>query len=614
MSFRETGTHLLSAEHLASTDVPYVFLEAKRYGKNNCTPFIFDSYVNKLVLDSPDDVERFFNKIQKCLDKGYWLAGFFSYEFGYCLEETLRSYIPRTRVVPLAWMGVFKKPWIFHGTGCVEKNRGNMHNRLFRIKNLKAEITRKEYNYAIDRIKKYIEEGQTYQVNFTFPMTFELEGDISSLYSYLCWSQPTPYLAFINTGLEHILSFSPELFFSVREGVIISRPMKGTIRRGRFAAEDIRKARELKMSSKNRAENIMIVDLIRNDLGRISKIGTVKTKNIFVLEKYPTLWQMTSTVEGHLREDVSIKDIFCAIFPCGSVTGAPKIRTMQIIRELERYPRGVYCGAIGYISPQRHMCFNVAIRTLHINREKKGVLGVGGGVVYDSVDDKEYEEAKLKATFLTKKVFPISLIETIRWDNNGYYLLDLHMKRLRNSSAYFNIPFRASLIERKLFFLAKSFQKSKIYKVRVVLAHNGDISCSFTLLERINRPVTAVLYESPVDSRNIYLYHKASHRDFYERARHWALQKGMWEVIFVNEKGEVTEGSRTNIFVLIGKTLFTPPVSCGLLGGVLREHLIQKKEAREKVIFAKDLFAAQKVYLGNSVRGLIECRIRKESL
>ncbi len=597
-------------ECLTSNNRPYVFLDTARFDSINVRSFLFDDFQGELIFKPSDNIEFFFERIDTYLKRGFWLAGFFSYEFGYLLEEKLITSLPKALSLPLVWLGIFRDPFIFSHSHKSQIRFAADTEVNYKIKNLKPKIPSSYYFHALKRIKRYIEEGETYQVNFTFPLRFEFRGRVDNLYFNLREFQPTSYMAFIATGNDHILSFSPELFFSLKNKKIIVRPMKGTIGRGRFLGEDRRQALALKRSVKNRAENIMIVDLLRNDLGKIAERGKVRTVKIFSLEKYPTLWQMTSTIEAEVKEDICAKDIFCALFPSGSVTGAPKIRTMQIIRELEKYPRGVYCGAIGYISPYGQMCFNVAIRTIHIDRKNRGALGVGGGIVYDSVDNKEYKEAVLKADFLVKKFSRISLIETMRYSyTEGFCFLDLHLKRLKSSCGYFDIPFRKGEIKEKLFSWAKLLDKTKTYKARVLVNREGKISISFQALEEIEAPVSIKLSTKPVESTNIYLYHKTTVRSLYDQERQDALKEGFWEVIFINERGELTEGTVTNLFILKGNKLLTPPLKCGLLDGVLRRYLLDTKRAQEATLYPKDLFEAEEIYVGNSVRGLTRASV-----
>ena len=596
---------------LSQPDVkPFILLETAHFDKRNYRSFIFNSFQDILTLNLNDNLNSFFKRIDDYLKKGFWLAGYFSYEFGYLLEQKLYPLVPKGLSLPLAWLGVFKNPVVVNHREYNPISGEKNIKATYQIKNLQSNITEKEYNNVIKKIKNYIQEGQTYQVNFTFKLKFDFEGDPVNLYLNLRRVQPTSYMAFINTGKDFILSFSPELFFHINQGIITTKPMKGTLSRGRFLDEDGLRENLLHKSVKNRAENLMIVDLLRNDLGRVAKKGTVIVKKLFSIEKYLTVLQMTSTIEANLKRNASLKNILSALFPSGSVTGAPKIRTMQIIRELEREPRNVYTGAIGYISPHHEVCFNVAIRTIHIDKRNKGSLGIGGGIVYDSIDKKEYKEAILKAHFLVKKFPNVSLIETIRWQQKGgYYLIDLHLERLKKSCEYFNIPCNSKKINQKLLILERIFNHDLVYKVRLLIDSEGRIRLEYWPLEIITLPLSAKVSSKRVDSKDIYLYHKTTNRYSYEKERKNAIKEGFLEVIFTNQKGQLTEGSFTNIFLLQANTLYTPSLECGLLKGVLREHFLRSKSAREKVLYPQDILKAEKVYLGNSVRGLMEANI-----
>jgi para-aminobenzoate synthetase/4-amino-4-deoxychorismate lyase len=382
--------------------------------------------------------------------------------------------------------------------------------------------------------------------------------------------------------------------------------MKGTVKRGLLLADDERNKRWLKNCKKIQAENVMIVDLLRNDLGKISNKVTVPC--LFEVEKYRTLYQMTSTIEAELKDNVGIKDIFTALFPCGSVTGAPKIKTIEIIKRLEKEPRGIYTGAIGFVSPQKEACFNVAIRTIFV-KNGKGELGIGGGIVYDSLERSEYEEAFIKAKFLTQRCPVFSLIETILWkEDRGYFLLDLHLKRLKKSCEYFSIPLNFKKVRKELEKTAEGLRGKK-FKVRVLVNTEGKIALDSTPLEELATPVKVKVSSKTIDPHNLFLYHKTTQRSFYDEERKVAQAEGFFEVIFLNIYGELTEGAVTNIFVLNREGLYTPPLHCGLLAGVLREYLLREKKLTEKVIRLKDIMEADKVYVGNSVRGLMEAEI-----
>jgi len=583
-------------------DSPFVLLETVSFDKENAASFLFRDFCQILTFHCGDNVELFFKKIENLLNKGYWLCGYFSYEFGYFLEPALYALRPKNNT-PLVWLGVCRQPKIIRRPNVFSFNedagcRSFCSN--YKIKNIKPNLSQAEYSKKIKEIKYHLEQGLTYQVNFTFKVKFDFSGDAFSLYQNLKQSQPTSYTALINTGSSKIISLSPELFFRIEGEKIITRPMKGTVQRGLTLDDDKRAKRLIKGSRKIRAENLMIVDLLRNDLGKVAK--RVWVPKLFDLEKYRTLHQMTSTIEAKLQDNLKLKNIFSSLFPSGSVTGAPKIKTMEIIKNLEKEPRGVYTGAVGYISPQRKTCFNVAIRTIELGA-KQGELGIGGGIVYDSVDKHEYDEALLKAKFFIEGFSGVGLIESILWsDIFGYFLLDLHLKRLRNSCKYFSIPLDTGRLKRKLKNII--LQDKGKFKVKLLVNIEGGVHAEKEPLEENISPLKVKLSSRRIDPKNRFLYHKTTRRALYDKERNRANKEGFWEVIFLNTQGELTEGSITNIFVLKSNQLYTPPIKCGLLPGVLREHLLSEGKAKEKVLYLKDIYQADKVYIGNSVRGL----------
>ena len=589
----------------------FVLLETARFNAANCRSFLFDNPHTIIQMQPDKDLNQFFSQAEIYLKKGFWLAGYFSYEFGYLLEQKLKNCMPKKKSMPLAWLGVFRPPFIINHTKPLLIPRPLKEEGLsFNVSNLRSNISEAEYKKAIKKIKDYLEVGDSYQVNFTFKLECDFKGCPFSLYLNLKKQQPTSFMSFISTGDDYILSFSPELFFRSNKQKISTRPMKGTIARGRFLLEDKEREIWLKRSLKNRAENVMIVDLLRNDLGRIAKKGTVKVKQLFSIEKYLTVFQMTSSIEAILKKSVSFKEQIKALFPCGSVTGAPKIRTMQIIRELEKEPRNIYTGAIGFISPQKETCFNVAIRTIHINKENKMSVGIGGGIVYDSKETKEYKEALLKAKFLIKKQEDFSLIETFCWSKTKrYHFLGLHLNRLKNSCDYFSMPFKVKRIVKKLFYLEKLFDENIIYKVRLLLKEDGEIYMGYAPLEDISPPLKATLSTKKVDYNNYYLYHKTTNRFLYDVEYKNAKKHGFDEILFTNKKGQLTEGTFTNIFIQKNLILYTPALKCGLLPGVLRKYLLINGRAKEAVLYPRDILRAEKVFLGNSVRGLMPAKV-----
>lgn len=597
----ETGLKNTLKDKLHS---PFVFLETASFDRENKTSFLFRDFHKILTFKPGDNPDLFFQDTEYFLKKGFWLCGYFAYEFGYSLEPALYS-LQTKSAYPLAWLGVCRKPATIDGS----RHQQNFKNPdlTYSIKNIRPNILRREYSSKISRIKKYLREGLTYEVNFTFKVKFDFSGDVLDFYLNLRRSQPTSYMALINTGKNYILSLSPELFFRKDGEIIITRPMKGTSCRGFTLDEDNKNQQELKKNTKVRAENLMIVDLLRNDLGRIAQ--KVWVPDIFEVEKYRTLYQMTSTIKGRLfKGRTKIKDIFAALFPSGSVTGAPKIKTMDIIHRLEKEPRGVYTGAIGYISPEEASCFNVAIRTVVLNRGK-GEMGIGGGIVADSTDKHEYEEALLKAKFLVERFPQFSLIETMLWqEDKGYFLLGLHLERLKKSCGYFSIPLDFKKLKKNLQNLQADMRRGK-WRVRVSVNTLGEANIEKQPLEEVSAPVSVKISSERIDPENIFLYHKTTHRYIYDRESKKARSQGFFEVIFLNTGGQLTEGAISNIFILKQGRLYTPAVKCGLLDGVLRQHLLKEGRAQERIIYPRDISSADKFYIGNSVRGLLEARL-----
>lgn len=585
---------------------PFVFLETASFDKENTTSYLFTDFVKILKFGRDSDPDRFFEEINRLLKKGFWLCGYFEYEFGYRLEPALK-HLAEDNGAPLVWLGVCKEPIVITHSDYRPDYKPN-ENLPYILKNLRPNIGRDEYRRRIKEIKHFIEDGLTYQVNFTFKIKFDFAGDILGLYLDLKRAQPASYMALINSGDSQILSLSPELFFRLKEGRAITRPMKGTAPRGLTDAEDKKNRAWLTKDRKIKAENLMIVDLMRNDLGRISE--KVWVSKFFTPERYRTLYQLTSTVESKLKENTTIKEIFCSLFPSGSVTGAPKIKTMEIIKRLEKEPRGIYTGAIGYINKD-NVCFNVSIRTLRIKADK-GEMGIGGGIVYDSSEDKEYGEALLKARFLTRRYPDFYFIETILWQKDkGYYLLDLHLKRLKRSCDYFSVPLDLKTVKKELNDLAHTLKNNR-FKVRLTVDVYGEIKVRAEPLDAIAEPVKVKISSKKINPADIFLYHKTSHRALYNREKKLSEKEGFFETIFFNTRGELAEGAISNIFILKDGKLLTPSVSCGLLEGVLREQLIREGKVQKATLYADDLKKADKVFIGNSVRGLLEAKIYGE--
>ena len=459
-------------------------------------------------------------------------------------------------------------------------------------------IEREAYNRAFAEIKEHIASGHTYQVNYTFRLRTSFRGEPWALFGDLVLAQQQQYAAFIDTESFAICSASPELFFRLDGAALVSKPMKGTVGRGRTLAEDDEFAEWLRHSQKNRAENVMIVDMIRNDMGKVSSVGSVRVPRLFEVECYPTIWQMTSTVTSQTH--ASLAEIMTSLFPCASITGAPKVRTMQIIAALETAPRGIYTGCIGYIAPGRQAQFNVAIRTVLVDKSAgRAEYGVGGGIVWDSDPEEEYLECETKAGILTRRWPKFKLLESLLWTpEDGYFLLEHHLRRLTDSAAYFRFAFDPDGLREKLAAYEDSLPPQE-QKVRLLLGHRGEVLLQASGVGN-GGSLRVGLATYNVNSGNVFLFHKTTHRELYASMR--ATRPDCDEVLLWNEHGEITEATTANAVVEIGGELLTPPVECGLLDGTFRRHLIERGIVREAIVSREDLRECQAVYLVNSVR------------
>jgi para-aminobenzoate synthetase/4-amino-4-deoxychorismate lyase len=520
-----------------------------------------------------------------------YAAGFISYEASSAFDSVLHTHSVSS--FPLLWFGLYSKPEVIQLPDLFLSDAYAW--------NWYPSVSREEYDSAIATVKKHIFRGETYQVNYTMRLNAPFSGSPWELFLKLVRGQQANYAAYVDIDDFAICSASPELFFRLSGNKLISRPMKGTAARGCTLAEDQATAEWLHNSVKNRAENVMIVDMIRNDMGRVADMGSVRVSSLFDVERYPTVWQMTSTVEA--TTSVSLCEIMAALFPCASITGAPKPRTMQIITSLETTPRHIYTGCIGFISPERQAQFNVAIRTVLIDKKTSlAEYGVGGGIIWDSVSSDEYRECQIKAEVLTAKCPDFSLLETILWTlEDGYFLLDDHLKRLQNSALYFGIPVKIEEIGQKLDALVKIFLNQS-YKVRLLITRDGSISCETTSLSSSTnpQPIRLGLSSTPIDSTNPFLYHKTTNRQIYDTAQ--AVHSNCDDVLLWNERGEITETRIANVIVEMNGELVTPPVKCGLLAGTFRDDLLAQKKVREEVVTVEALKKCDRIFVVNSVR------------
>jgi para-aminobenzoate synthetase/4-amino-4-deoxychorismate lyase len=590
-----------------------VLLETSRFDADNQRSYLFVHPIETITAFYLDDIPDLFRRIEFALAQGHHVAGYLSYECGYHFERFAEPPLPRD--LPLAWFGIYTRPFVFnHSTGnfegpapqLIETGAPDAIPTAFAA-NADLTIGEDEYTAKIARIKSYIEAGDTYQVNFTDAVTARSALAPAQAFAALSASQPVSYSALLHIGDTHILSLSPELFFRMEKHPagdrITTRPMKGTMPRGLDLAEDDAQAARLQADEKNRSEHVMIVDLLRNDLGRICCSGSVVVEDIFSIERYRTLLQMTSTISGRLRPNLTFYEIFRALFPSGSITGAPKLRTMQIIRELERNPRGVYTGAIGHIAPSGDATFNVAIRTV-VLRDGYAHMGVGGGIVADSDPVSEYRECQLKAAFLTRPHSGFQLIETMLFDGTTMPFLELHLDRLAASAQYFDFPFDRAAIESRIAALTASLPSTR-HSIRLLLHATGDVALNHTALPEDAPTIAVRISAYRTQSSDPHLRHKTTNRDLYNSELARARAEGFDEVLFLNQRGELTEGAISTLFVRLHGQLLTPPLAAGVLPGVLRRHiLVTDPTAREQTLALADLAAAEALYLGNSLRGL----------
>ncbi len=522
-------------------------------------------------------------------DAGLHAVGFVAYEAGLAFGiPTKAAGFGR----PLAWFALYQP--------------GNVHSvpppvaeTEYALGVVIPSVDRAAFEVAFARIKAHLLDGDTYQANFTFKMTAPFRGDPWALFADLVGAQQGQYSAFIRTDDWSVCSASPELFFAIEGSTIRTRPMKGTAVRGRTLLEDHVQRDRLRASAKQQAENVMIVDMVRNDLGRVSEPGTVEVQELFTVERYPNVWQMTSSVSG--RSMASLEELFAAVHPSASVTGAPKVRTVQLLGELEQEPRGVYTGAIGHVRPDGHATFNVAIRTAVVDHQRQTVdFGIGSGIVWDSDVAAEYEECLAKGSVLGRRQERFELLETMRWSaERGFVLLERHLARIRDSAEYFSFVCDMDAVGVAL---GRSVEGQEgPLRVRLAVARDGAIRLEHTPLSVDERTLQVVVDSEPVDSRDVFLFHKTTNRRTYERAR--ARAPAADDTVLWNERGEVTESTIANVVVEIDGARWTPPVESGLLAGTYRAELLVKERVKERIITLNELRSATRLWLINSVQG-----------
>ncbi|MDR3710527.1 MAG: aminodeoxychorismate synthase component I [Capsulimonadaceae bacterium] len=540
------------------------------------------------VANSIRDVRGVLDAASEAVAQGFYTAGFVAYEAGPAFDPAIIAKPDPS--FPLAWFAVFERPTAQRPSP----------SKNYRVGDWRPEIERGAYDEAVNVIRDQIAKGATYQTNLTMRLRAEFDGDPLAYYETLRAAHPAPYSAFLDTGRYAIVSLSPELFLRRDRNLLATEPMKGTIARGRWRAEDDANAAALRESAKDRAENVMIVDLMRSDLGRIAVPGSVRTPRLFDVWPLPTVWQMTSRVECEIDPATSLTELFDAAFPPGSVTGAPKPMTTGIIDRLEVSSRRVYCGAIGYASPGASAVFNVAIRTAIVDKERASVeCGVGGGITWDSRADDEYREALAKASFLNRKPPDYRLLETLRLNEDGFFLLDRHLRRIEFSAGILGFDLAVDALRHSLqnhAMLARDFPR----RVRLLVGPNGSVDVESSLLAPDPAIATVVLAARPIDVDDPLIFHKTDRRTIYEE--HLADAGSVFDVLLWNAKGQVTEFTRGNFVARLDGHFVTPPLASGLLPGVYREELLSQGVLAEQEIGIEQLARCDELWFINSVR------------
>lgn len=584
---------------------------------------LYTQLVKELVSHSSDDWGAMWHQTEAELKNGYHAVALVQYESGARIHNIkMASDCDQTpsRILLFANCTYLDKEelqqWLVERT----------QDAVAGIRALRSSVDKNQFADAIQQIRDYIAAGDTYQVNYTYRLHFETYGSPTALYLAIKNRQPVPYGALIQLqNGEAILSFSPELFVRHQGGALMARPMKGTAAASGLTEEDANRAEALSQDAKNRAENLMIVDLLRNDLGRIAEVGSVKVPRLFDVNRFGNVLQMTSTIEAKIRSDLDLATTMRALFPCGSITGAPKKRTMEIIAEIETENRGLYTGAIGWFDPGQgkhalpDFCLSVPIRTLELgaataNGERHGRLGVGAGIVYDSVANDEYAECQLKASFLTGLKPNFLLFETMRADRNkGCNDLELHLSRLEKSAKFFGFQFDRALTEKTANNFCSQLPDEQIYRCKLSLHCDGRIDIQSAVLPplKLNNGFVGFIFDQEqCFIPPLFLKHKSSVRQQYDAAWQSAEKSGAFDTIFVNQAGNITEGGRSSVFVKLKGHWYTPPISDGVLPGIMRQNLLKDPtwQAQERSISIAEFLQADDIVLTNSLRGVMHAR------
>ena len=555
--------------------------------------YTFTQPIKELKTRDLAEVADLLAQVESYQEQGYYVVGYVSYEAAPAFEEKLA-------VHKLPLLGEYLLYFTVHDR--VETSPIPLTYEEVDLPSNWQEVTSAEdYEKAISQIHHHLRQGDTYQVNYTVQLKQDLSANPFTIYNRMVVEQEAGYNAYVEHDEMAVISMSPELFFEQNDRELTTRPMKGTTQRGVTDQEDLAQASWLEQDPKNRSENMMIVDLLRNDMNRISEVGSEHVERLCQVEQYSTVWQMTSTIKSQLREDVDLVEIFRSLFPCGSITGAPKIATMEIIKGLEPQPRGVYCGTIGLLLPNGQRIFNVAIRTIQLH-QGKAIYGVGGGITWDSTWESEYREVHQKAAVLYRKQARFQLITTGKISKKQLLFEDQHLERLTKASRYFAYPFDPEELRQKIELECQVCDVNQDYRLQISLSKSGEMKLSRQILAHLSPSFCKVkLCLQEADLNQSFTYFKTTHRPH--------LSLGKQEIIYHNAAGELLETSIGNLVLKINGKLYTPPISQGILPGIYRQHLLETGQVEEKVLTVPDLDQAETIYGCNAVRGLYELRI-----
>lgn len=603
-----------------NTDEPFALLENTRDAVDS-PAYLFRQPVAEVICHRGAEVSAALADLERLRQQGLYLCGYLAYEAAYFIADKQSFQLaPEQRCdTPLIHFYAFSEREVLTAS----QAQGLLASlasgpSVTAIRDLQLNMTQAAYTDALEQVRTHIRDGDSYQVNYTLKYRFDYQGSAPSLYQTLRASQSVEFAAYLNFPEFSVLSISPELFIRKQGSDLLSRPMKGTAARGQSAEQDREIVAGMRSDPKTLSENVMIVDLMRNDLSRIASKGTVSVEKLFEVQTFETLHQMISTVKGQVDPQIGIDQVLAGLFPCGSITGAPKLRTMEIIEQLEVERRGIYTGAIGYLTPDNDFCFNVPIRTCLAYPDGRAEMGVGGGILYESDPQAEFDECRLKARFLAQLNRRFKLIESLLYDaaSGSIALLDLHLERLADSARRLHFSCDTQAIRHQLSERIATLQQRS--KVRLLLSQDGQIEISAEPVSTSEVPTQPLvdIAAQRVDSADWLYQHKTTERDLYNQAYAEHSAQGAYDVLFLNDAGFVTEASRHNLFIELHGRLITPPVSDAVLPGVYRQKLISEAKLPVEIrsIGLKDLLAAERILLTNAVRGVVDVSLSRQAL